>query len=636
MAVFTRAKVAAFHDAVMAGLAFLVALYLRLGDTVFLLPRDFLAQTGLVFVGVAVVSFAVTGVQRTNWRFVSLTDLLVLVRGVTLAILMFLAASFLVSRLETVPRSSVIIAWFVLLLFVSLPRIAYRLLREGYFDPRRATPADRLPVLLVGRGESAELYLRATRSRSGGRHIAVGILDDKLSRRGEKVHGVPVLGSIDELPRILENLAARSIRPVKLVVTDAATPRQRIADLLEMAERHGMTIGRAPSPTALQSGLGERPAVENIAIEDLLGRAQTRLDPELPALQIRGRRVLITGAGGSIGSEIVRQVASFGPARLVLLDAGEFNLYAIDHELAEKHPELDRRAVLADVRHRGQLDRLLTAEKPEVIFHAAAYKHVPLIEENPVEGAWTNVLGTRHLADLAVAHGVAAMVMISTDKAVNPTNVMGATKRLAECYCQTLDLTSSTRFVTVRFGNVLGSTGSVVPLFKRQLSQGGPLTVTHADITRYFMTIAEAVSLVLQALGLRLSDPEAAQGKIYVLDMGEPVKIIEVARQMIRLAGLVPHRDIEIKVVGLRPGEKMTEELFYDDETLSPTRQEGILLASPRLPDRAALTEAIAEVEAAAQTGDVDRVLATLSRLVPGFVRGEEAPPPALPVAGKV
>lgn len=633
MAVFTRAKVAAFHDAVMAGLAFLVALYLRLGDTVFLLPGDFLAQTGAVFVGVAVISFALTGVQRTNWRFVSLTDLLVLVRGVTLAILMFLAASFLVSRLETVPRSSVVIAWFVLLLFVSLPRIAYRLLREGYFDPRRATPVDRLPVLLIGRGEAAELYLRATRGRSGGRHIAVGILDDKQARRGEKVHGVPVLGAVDELPAILDTLAKRAIRPVKLVVTDAATPRTRIAELLEIAERHGMTLGRAPSPTALQSGLGERPAVENIAIEDLLGRAQTRLDPELPALQIRGRRVLITGAGGSIGSEIVRQVAGFGPARLVLLDAGEFNLYAIDHELAEKYPGLDRRAVLADVRHRGQLDRLLTAEKPEVIFHAAAYKHVPLIEENPVEGAWTNVLGTRHLADLAVAHGVAAMVMISTDKAVNPTNVMGATKRLAECYCQTLDLTSSTRFVTVRFGNVLGSTGSVVPLFKRQLSQGGPLTVTHPDITRYFMTIAEAVSLVLQALGLRLADPEAAQGKIYVLDMGEPVKIIEVARQMIRLAGLVPHRDIEIKVIGLRPGEKMTEELFYDDETLSPTRQEGILLASPRTPERAALVQAIAEVEAAAQTGDVEQVLATLGRLVPGFTRGEEQAP-ILPAQG--
>lgn len=616
---FTRPRLALIHDGLMAGVALLAAFYLRMGETMFALPADFLAETTLMFMLVALIAFALTGVPRTNWRFVSLADFVVIAKGATLAVLLFVPTVFLVTRLELVPRSAVVIGWLVLILLLALPRAAYRLLREGHFSLRQPTPADHIPVLLVGYGPATDLFLRATADRRRSDYVAVGIIDDKIARHGGRIHGVPILGGADALPEILDKLNNRGIRPRKLVIADPQMQAKQIGTWLERAEAHGLTLGRAPSPTLLDNPAGPKVPIEAILIEDLLGRAQTQLDPTGPTGALAGKRVLVTGAGGSIGAEIVRQIAACGPARLVLLDASEYNLYAIDLEMAERWPGLDRGAVLGDVRHRAQLERLFAAERPELVFHAAAFKHVPLIEENPVEGAWTNVLGTRHLADLCCAHGVEAMVMISTDKAVNPTNVMGATKRLAESYCQSLDLAGPTRFVTVRFGNVLGSTGSVVPLFKRQLAAGGPLTVTHPDITRYFMTIAEAVALVLQALSLRLAEPEEASGKIYVLDMGEPVKIIDVARQMIRLAGLVPERDIAIKITGLRPGEKMTEELFHAGEALANTRLQSVMLAAPRPLDTESLARAIDELAAGCANGDPAEVVACLRRYVPEF-----------------
>jgi O-antigen biosynthesis protein WbqV len=344
---------------------------------------------------------------------------------------------------------------------------------------------------------------------------------------------------------------------------------------------------------------------------------------------IQGRRVLVTGAGGTIGGELARQVAALGPAQLTLLDHGEYALYEIDLELRERHPDVPRRAVLADVRDEPRLRRLLETLKPELVFHAAALKHVPMVENDPLEGLLTNALGTRVVADAARAVGCRAMVFISTDKAVNPTSVMGASKRLAEMYCQALDVSARAgeggmRCVTVRFGNVLGSTGSVVPLFRRQLERGGPLTVTHPDMRRYFMTVREAVGLVLQASVIGAEDredqpPELAEGGIFVLDMGKPVKIVELARRMIRLAGLRPEEDVEIRFTGLRPGEKLYEELFHGQEPPRPTRFQGLLVATPRTADPALVGRAIDEIAAAARSGNPRGALAQLGRLVPEF-----------------
>jgi O-antigen biosynthesis protein WbqV len=341
---------------------------------------------------------------------------------------------------------------------------------------------------------------------------------------------------------------------------------------------------------------------------------------------IAGKRVLITGAGGTIGSELTRQVADLAPAQLILADNSEYNLYAIDLEIAHRNPDLARAMRLADVRDQPQIAAVFEAYRPELVFHAAALKHVPIVESHPSEGVLTNVGGSRVVADLCLAHAVDAMVLISTDKAVNPTSVMGATKRVAESYCQALDRQQADggadhrcRFITVRFGNVLGSTGSVVPLFEKQLARGGPLTVTDPDITRYFMTTREAVELVLQASAMGVIDREAAGG-IFVLDMGEPVRIVDLAEQMIRLAGKRPHDDIKIEFTGLRPGEKLYEELFHDTEATQPTSNAALRLAAPRTADRKALAQSIDQLTAAARSTDNAACRAALQRMVPEYV----------------
>jgi O-antigen biosynthesis protein WbqV len=362
--------------------------------------------------------------------------------------------------------------------------------------------------------------------------------------------------------------------------------------------------------------------IKPVAVEDLLGRPQQPLDRVAMKALVRGRRVMITGAGGTIGSELVRQIADNDPSQLILFDASEYQLYQIDMAMGEEHPTMPRDAVLGDVRDALRVQGTMQRLRPELVFHAAALKHVPMVEANPMEGVQTNVLGSRIVADACRAAGVDCMVQISTDKVVNPTNVMGATKRVAECYIQALDPISraegGTRFVVVRFGNVLGSTGSVVPLFRRQLQAGGPLTVTHPDVTRYFMTVREAVELVLQAAVVGTEDAEAA-GRIFVLDMGQPIKVLDLARQMIQLAGLRPDKDIQIKFTGLRPGEKLFEELLHGGEAELPTRAPGMTLAAPRAGNLDDLQSALDVLEKAARAGQRDTVLRILTELVPEY-----------------
>ncbi len=622
---FQRSQIAFVHDVTMAAVSLPAALYLRVGDgVVFYNPQNILFSAS-VFTVIAAVSFWFFGLYRGIWRYASLNDLTRIAKAVTVAIGVLFLVLFLTARLDWLPRSTPIIQWFLLMALLGGSRLIYRITKDKTSAREMLRQGThRLPVLLIGAGDEAEAFIRETRRSANTPFDVVGIVSLTDSRVGRNMHGVDVLATVDRLEEILGKLAnSKRGLPRRLVLTGDALRHEDITKWVEIADQRGITLARLPKLNDLREGLADPLQIRPVAIEDLLGRPQARLDRDKVRQMIAGHRVLVTGAGGSIGSELVRQIAAYGPESLTLLDAGEYNLYAIDMEMAEKYPDLPRESILGDVRDRTRIDQVFAKQKPEIVFHAAAYKHVPLVEHNPNEGILTNTLGTRNVAEACRAAGVGTMVLISTDKAVNPANVMGASKRLAECYCQALetlpaDQRGPTRFVTVRFGNVLGSTGSVVPLFRRQLEAGGPLTVTHEGITRYFMTIAEAVELVLQAAELGKHGVTDG-GKIFVLDMGRPVKIIDLARQMILLSGLRPGKDIDIKVTGLRPGEKLYEELFHDGEPPEPTETDGVMLAAPRVVDYALIKQVFDELGESAARRDTHKTLELMGRLVPEF-----------------
>jgi O-antigen biosynthesis protein WbqV len=577
------------------------------------------------------------GMPRQYWRFASLPEFLAC-SGAAIASATLLALVLLAADAWMPPNIGFsVIHALVLAAILAAPRIGIRLSRSGRLS---APPgAEAQTVLVAGAGDAADLFIRALTQEKAPAYRVTGLLALRERQSGRRLHGLPILGSVEDAPRVLETLRDEGRLPAMIVLAAPTLQGAALQALLDAADRHGVTVRRAPRATALgpagrrpgeREGAEPRLALRAIEIEDLLDRPQVPLDREGMARLVQGKRVLVTGAGGTIGGELARQVAALGPATLTLLDHGEYVLYEIDLELREKHPELPRRAVLADIRDEPRMRRLLAEIRPELVFHAAALKHVPMVENDPLEGLLTNAHGTRIVADAAREAGCSLMVFISTDKAVNPTSVMGASKRLAEMYCQARDREARAdggmRLVTVRFGNVLGSTGSVVPLFRRQLERGGPLTVTHPDMRRYFMTVREAVGLVLQAAVVGATDPadapkELRDGGIFVLDMGEAVKIVELARRMIRLAGLKPDEDVEIRFTGLRPGEKLYEELFHGQEPPQPTAFPGLLVAVPRTTDAQEMARAIDGVAALSEAGDRAGALAALSRLVPEFVQ---------------
>ncbi len=632
----SRAWAAFAHDVVMAALSFIFSFYLRVGDAIWHYRPGLILSYDAAFAVTAGAVFLWTGLYRGIWRFASLPDLLSLLRAATFVILIFFPLMFVATRLDDLPRSLVGINWLLLTAMLGGPRFAYRVFKDRNLDHllERASHTS-IPVLVIGAREDADLFIRATQRDPARSYRVVGLVSDSEVRVGREIAGVPVLGTIGNVRSVVELLSRRDERPQRLIISARSLDGPVVRRLLDLADELGISLARLPRLTDFQSTREDDPRpIEPIAIEDLLGRPQAVLDRVSMKALIAGRRVLVTGAGGTIGSELTRQIAAFGPARLALLDNGEFALYGIDREISERFPEVARVTLVGDVRDRRRVDDVMAGERPELVFHAAALKHVPIVEANPCEGILTNVLCTRNVAEACRASGVRAMVMISSDKAVNPTSVMGASKKVAESICQALDVGEAkrapgTRFLTVRFGNVLGSTGSVVPLFQRQLENGGPLTVTHPNISRFFMTVREAVELVLQASAFGMADAE--RGHIYVLDMGQPIKIVDLAEQMIRLAGLKPGHDVAIEFIGLRPGEKLKEELFHPGEPPLPTKSQGILLAAPRTIDYAVLQRLLDELIDQAHEGHDERALALLASLVPEYER--RAAPPLQAVA---
>ncbi len=621
-----RAFAALAHDVVMAALALLLSIYLRYGDEIALVPTGLIAGYVAGFAAIAAAVFLGTGLYRGIWRYASLPDVMALLRATTLTIFIAALAFFFVTRLELMPRSTFVICWFVMLALLGGPRFAYRAIKDrGLSNILSRRDGSAVPVLLAGVSDSTNAFIREMARDAAAPYEVVGLLAVSARRVGRDVAGVPVLGTLADLAQVVERLERRERRPRRLIIASDSVDGAAVRQLLDAADRLAIPLARLPKLTDFRDAPKDGAArIEPVAIEDLLGRPQAVLDRDSMRRLIEGRRVLVTGAGGTIGAELVRQVAALGPRRLTLFDVSEYQLYSIDREILETYPDLPREAVIGDVRDAARVEEAIAAARPELVFHAAALKHVPIVEAHPVEGMLTNTLGTRHVAEACRRHGVATMVLISTDKAVNPGNVMGATKRAAEMICQSLDLAEAarpagTRYATVRFGNVLGSTGSVVPLFQHQLARGGPLTVTDPEITRFFMTVREAVELVLQSAAL--AQEGAARGRIFVLDMGEPVKIVDLARQMIRLAGLKPDEDVRIEFIGLRPGEKLHEELFYADEELSPTRIPAIRIASPRSLDADALVPLLDDLAEAARGRRGERALEIMARLVPEFSR---------------
>ena len=556
------------------------------------------------------------GLYQGLWRFASLPDLANLVRAALIGVVLIVSVLFLFGMLDLVPRRVLFPYPVVVVVMLGAPRLLYRLWKDHQHVARRA---DAQRVLVLGAGRTAETLLRDL--RSDGRYQPVGLLDDQRALKGAKLQGVPVLGTIDDLPYIAQETAPKLI--VIAMPSASAAEMQRVVAL---CDETGLPFRTVPRLSDMLAGRQQRLELSEVRIEDLLGRQPVEFDAQDGS--VSGRRVLVTGAGGSIGSELARQCAAAGVSRLVLLERSELLLDAITGELQRLHPQLDLRPVLGDCGDPVACHTAL-ADGIEQVFHTAACKHVPMLERQLREALRNNVAATRTLARACRDAGVRQFVLISTDKAIAPVNVLGASKRFAELACQTELQGSAVRLAVVRFGNVLDSAGSVVPLFRQQIAAGGPVTVTHPEVTRYFMTIPEACQLILHSVGLG-SEPWS----VYALDMGRPVAIRELAEQMIRLSGKRPGIDIEVSYTGLRPGEKLHEILFHPDERYQRTRHPRILEARPRHADADALRALLARLDEMLQQAGQDAALMQLLRDAVPEYDPTQASAPSTPLPG--
>jgi O-antigen biosynthesis protein WbqV len=632
--VTSRRLISIVHDLLATVLALFFSFLLRWG------LDDFWNQLGTIAFVAAVVVLAAVPVywafrlDRHPWRFVSISNLMNIAGAVSVLAGLLVLLAFLSGGALLVPRTVPVIYWFVQIFFLAGPRMLYRAYRMQRQERRAFQGVYRTPVLIAGTGDETDQLIRRLQRDTVDPMEAVGLLTHKPAHVGERFQDIPVLGLFSELESVLQQLQAKQIKPRRLIVArESLKLERRIDDLLGAARRLGLTTVRASD--ALTNV--ERPTgavqLAPVSIEDLLGRSTRDIDVSPLRELITGRKVLVTGAGGSIGSELCRQIAAMQPANLLLLDHSELALYTIAKEI-RRHAALAVEQRLGSVTDRDEIFETFQRFEPDIVFHAAALKHVDIVESHAVAAASTNAVGTRHVADAALAVDASCAVFISTDKAVHPVSVLGATKRAGELYWAASDRRcretgKRTRFLTVRFGNVLGSSGSVIPLFREQLERGGPLTVTHADVERYFMTISEAVTLVLMASALGVKTAEISP--TYVLDMGEPIKILELAKRMIRLSGLEPDRDVDILITGLRPGERLSEALEYHDEELRQTSIQGVRATDAKASEMAVIEAQFAALERAVAARDDRAVQEALRALVAEYGQGPAVGPEPQP-----
>ena len=543
-------------------------------------------------------------VYRGLWRFSSINDVVRIIKAVLLATLLVIPVFYLAFLLPQVPRSILPLYSMILVTLLCGGRLIGRTYRESLVLSGRERSAKR--VLIIGAGQGGESLVRDLKRTNN--FWPIGLVDDNPARRGMEIHGVEVLGTVNELSDIVKAKAIELI--IIAIPTARSVEMRRIVSFCEACHIPFQTL---PILSVLVSGQSKINALRDVNIEDLLGRDQVYLEWDKIAQSIKNKRVIVTGGGGSIGSELCRQIMQLQPKKLLIIDNSEYNLYKIDLELGAKHPDVSIEVALVSVSDYKGIDRCFTKFKPNIVFHAAAYKHVPMLEKQTRIAAFNNVIGTQIVAEMSARLRVEKFVLISSDKAVNPVNIMGATKRVAEIFCQNFNEQVETQFITVRFGNVLGSSGSVVPLFQKQIQEGGPVTVTHPEIKRYFMTIPEACQLILQAM------VNGQGGEIFVLDMGEPIKIRYLAEQMIKLASKVPGEEIEIQYTGLRPGEKLFEEIFHESEKLVPTEHQKLFKARFRRFDWQELIATFHLLNAACNAHEDEEIFILLQSLVPEF-----------------
>lgn len=549
--------------------------------------------------------FAAYRMYSTLWSFASIMDFFNVVKAVLISsVFQFIGIHMLA---WPIPKSFIVLYIGWLGIAAVFPRMMIRILRGGRRIPLQTIGKQAIPVMLIGAGEAGSIILQEFKNSKFVEKEIVCVIDDDQKKWGTFIHGVPVVGG---RRKITQSVVRFGIQEIVLAIP-TLKPHER-KNIINICQQTGCKMSTLPGIYQLINCDVKVSMLRDVQIEDLLGREAVRTDLESIMSYVKDQKVMVTGGGGSIGSELCRQIADDQPKQLIIIDNYENAAYELQMELGRKHPELDVIVLIVSVQNRRKIREIFEQYKPDLVFHAAAHKHVPLMEHSPCEAIKNNVFGTMNVASEANRSGVKRMVLISTDKAVRPTNIMGASKRICEMVIQTYNQRSKTEYVAVRFGNVLGSNGSVVPLFKQQIREGGPVTVTHPDIIRYFMTIPEAVSLVLQA------GAYAQGGEIFILDMGEPVKILDLAENMIRLSGLVPGEDIEIKFTGLRPGEKLYEELLIDDDNKKETANKRIFIGQPIKIDEAEFDEKMKELEKATFSED-ENIRLVVKKLVPEY-----------------
>jgi O-antigen biosynthesis protein WbqV len=623
--VTTRIMLIALHDLLATALAVLASFYLRFEGNELAARLPLLLQILPLFLVLSLGVCFLFKLTTTKWRFFSLPDALNVLRTSTVLALALLALDYVfvspnVYGTFFLGKVTIVLYWFLQISLLAGSRFAYRYYR--YTRVRRNAREDSSPALLIGRAADAEIFLRGIESGAIKRLWPVGVLSPSPADRGQLIRNIPVLGNLDDLEAVLADYRSRG-RPIARIVMSpsAFEPDARPESILMRARRQGVAVNRLPS---LDSG--DQPRLAPVAVEDLLLRPSENIDfARLEAL-VRGKAVIVTGGGGSIGSEICERVIAFGAARLMIMENSEPALYAVTERLEEKRSGAAIDARIADIRDRERIMRLMGEFRPDLVFHAAALKHVPILERDWSEGVKTNIFGSMNVADAAVAAGAAMMVMISTDKAIEPVSMLGLTKRFAEMYCQALDHEVSavhsgrppSRIISVRFGNVLASNGSVVPKFKAQIAAGGPVTVTHPDMVRYFMTIREACDLVITAASHAMT-PERPDVSVYVLNMGQPVKIVDMAERLIRLSGLQPGIDIEIAFSGMRPGERLHEILFASEEPTIEIGVAGVMAAKPNEPPMATLRQWLDKLARAIADDDRATIRGVLKDAIPEF-----------------